>query len=271
MKTAFLHGDFHGEFFIKIPLGFSSKAEHRVCQLHKSLYGLKQVSRQWFSKFSNALQAVGFTLSKAYYSFFFIHFGSSHTYVLVYVDDIAITCNDLLAISSLKLFLDSQFHIKDLDLFQYFLGIKVLRLKKGILLAQWKSVLEIWQDICLLTDKPVSFSMEQNMKLIDNDDSLLVDLTPYCCLIRRLIYLTIIRPEIIYSVHILIQFMKKSQKPHWDATIRILRYLNDSSGQGILLSASNKLHLSAFYDLDWDNCPLTHHSTIGYCTLLGDN
>ena len=52
------------------PPGYLSSTDNRVCRLRKSLYGLKQVSRQWFAKFSNAILQFGFAQSKVDTSLF---------------------------------------------------------------------------------------------------------------------------------------------------------------------------------------------------------
>ena len=64
----------------------------------------------------------------------------------MYVDDIVITGSNVDGISSLKAFLNSQFQTKDLGPLKYFLGIEVMRSKKGIFLTQRKYVLDLLKE-----------------------------------------------------------------------------------------------------------------------------
>jgi len=271
VNNAFLHGDLDEEVYMELPPGFRTKGESKVCRLTKSLYGLKQASRQWFSKFSTFLVDLGFIQSKADYSLFTRTHGTSFIALLVYVDDIAIASNDLVAVKSLIGTLNDRFRLKDLGDLKFFLGLEITRSTKGISVSQRKYCLEILQDTGFLASKPVNFSMEQNLKLSHEVGYLLSDATSYRILIGRLLYLTITRPDLAYSVQTLSQFMDSPRQPHLDAAHRVLRYLKTAPGQGLFFPAVSDFKLKAFCDADWAGCSDTRRSITEFCVFLGSS
>ncbi|RVW57608.1 Retrovirus-related Pol polyprotein from transposon RE1 [Vitis vinifera] len=178
VNNAFLHGDLHEEVYIELLPGLAVQGEQKVCRLLKSLYGLKQASRQW-----------------------------------------------------LKTFLDAKFTIKDLGPLKYFIGLEVARSKTGISLCQRKYILHILEDIGLTGSKHAAFPMESTLKLSANDTNFYEDPSGYRRLIGRLLYLTLTRPDLAYSVQVLSQFLAKPAVSHHQAVIRVLRYLKAKPGQ----------------------------------------
>ncbi|XP_056692467.1 uncharacterized mitochondrial protein AtMg00240-like [Spinacia oleracea] len=82
----------------------------------------------------------------------------------------------------------------------------------------------------------------------------------YRRLVGRLVYLVVTLPDLAYSVYILSQFMQDPRVDHWDATLRVVRYLKGTPGQGILLRADSNLTLQGWCDSDWAVCPITRRS-----------
>ena len=81
---------------------------------------------------------MGFVQSNSDYSLFTHSQGTSFTVLLVYVDDILLTGNNLDCVNSLKKLRDDRFGLKDIGSLRYFLGLEVARTDAGIDLTQRK-------------------------------------------------------------------------------------------------------------------------------------
>ncbi|CAL1371986.1 unnamed protein product [Linum trigynum] len=271
VNNAFLHGDLEEEVYMQIPQGFAQPGETRVCRLNKSLYGLRQASRNWYHKFTDALCSLGFRASPADHSLFIFRRGSTFVVALIYVDDVLLTGNDLAFINKVKSSLDVQFGIKDLGEVRYFLGMEFARTTDGVALCQRKYALDILADAGVSGARPSAFPVEQNHHLTRPTVSgdVLADPSAYRRLVGRLLYLTVTSPDLTYGVNILSQFVSAPRQDHMDAAVRLLRYLKSTPAQGLFYPASNDLTLTAYCDADWGGCESTRRSSTGYFISLG--
>ena len=269
VHNAFLHGDLDEEVYMQFPPGFRTNDKNKVCRLHKSLYGLKQSPRCWFAKLETALVDYGFVRNEKDYSLFTYEKDSNRIHLLVYVDDLIIIGNYKDIIDKFKSYLCTCFHMKDLRILRYFLGIEVARSPSGMYLCQRKYSLDIISETGLLGVKPVAFPLEQNHKLLLDDEVPMTDPRRYRRLVGRLIYLATTKPELSYAIHVLSQFMNSPKVNHWEAALRGVRYVKYSPCQGILLKANTPLIVSAWCDSDWGGCPTTRRSLTGWFIQLG--
>ena len=78
-----------------LPPGFNNGSYGKVVKLRKSLYGLKQSPRAWFERFMKAIKRQGYTQVQTDHTLFFKHKWGKVTILIVYIDDIIITGNDI--------------------------------------------------------------------------------------------------------------------------------------------------------------------------------
>ena len=187
--------------------------------------------------------------SKSDHSVFYRNSSSCIILLVVYVDGIVITGNDSKGISSLKSFLQSQVHTKDLEMLRYFLGIEVMRSKHGIFLSQRKYVFDLLSETGKLGVKPCSSPMVPSIHLTREGETF-EDPERYRRLVEKLNYLTVTRPNIAHSVSVVSQYMSSPTVDHWVVIKHILCYLKGALRRGILYSNHGHNRLECFMDAD---------------------
>ncbi|XP_019255211.1 PREDICTED: uncharacterized protein LOC109233803 [Nicotiana attenuata] len=255
---------------MEVPQGLAVDRSDLVCKLNKSLYGLKQASRQWYEKLTEALCSKGYTHSLLDYSLFYKKNGGSMVFVAVYVDDVLVTGTDLEEIGTLKRYPHETFRIKDLGRLHYFLGLEILYKDNGVLISQRKFTMDLLSEFDCMKYSALTSPLDPSTKLSANEGSLLPDPSYFRKLVGKLNYLTNTRLDISYSVQCLSQFMQNPREPHLRAAYHVLRYLKGDPNFGIFLSNSNDYNIQAFCDSDWAACPDSRKSVSGYVVLLGD-
>ncbi|KAL5776888.1 hypothetical protein ACOSP7_009814 [Xanthoceras sorbifolium] len=166
IHNAFLNGDLQEEVYMEQPPGFvNSSPPHFVCKLHKSLYGLKQSPRAWYTKLSGSLFHWGFRNSQVDTSMFILSAPSYIIIILVYVDDIIITGSSTSLLQQFTQALHSKFALKDLGDLSYFLGIQVSRSTSTLHLSQTKYINDLIKKYEMQDCKPLTTPMASGNNL----------------------------------------------------------------------------------------------------------
>jgi hypothetical protein len=137
VKNAFLHSDLSEEIYMEHPQGFM-KDSYLVCQLKKSLYGLKQALRAWYSNMDSYLLSQNFVHCKSDPSVYMLRMVDSLLLLFLYVNDLLITMCSTSVIVTIKRILHDNFLITDMDLLHFFLGLEISQAASGIKLSQAK-------------------------------------------------------------------------------------------------------------------------------------
>lgn len=270
VKNAFLYGELDREVFMEQPKGFVSKQfPQHVCRLKKALYGLKQAPRAWYGKVAQYFIFCGFKVANSDSSLFVKLESKMHLLVLLYVDDMIITGDNEAEISKLRNNLSTRFEMKNLGEIGCFLGIEVEKSDQGYFVSQKRYAKSLLERFGMGESKEMATPMEPYLKLTKEEGELLKDARRFRQLVGSLIYLTITRPEIAYSVSVISQFMQNPRTHHLEAAKRILRYIKGSIAHGLMYKKGNDFVLRGFTDADWAGDAVNRRSTSGYCFNLG--
>lgn len=271
VNNAFLHRFLDEEVYMVPPAGYDKAQNGQVCRLQKSLYSLKQASRQWNKELTKFLTSIGFSQSKQDYSLFTRQILGEFLVILVYVDDMLLTGTSLSQIKEVKLGLDAAFTIKHLGELNSFLGVKIIRNSSGTFMSQKKYIKDIITDTSLEECSTVATRLSAGLKLSLDTGDLLTEPDVYRRLVGRLLYLGIIRPNLSYVVQHLSQFMHAPRTPHLRATIHLVKYLKGTMDYGLHYTQSSNFDVHAYSDSDWSSCQFSSRSFSAYAVFIGSH
>lgn len=251
VKNAFLNGELEEEVYMETPPGFTCHLG-KVCKLRKSIYGLKQSPRVWFSHFAKVITTKGYTQGQTDDTMFFRYSAQGKMSILiVYVDDIILTGDDYSEMENLKSYLNTKFQLKDLGSMKYFLEMEVAHNRGGIVISQRKYTLDLLKETGMLGCKPAETPMELKHKLGIDDGDKDIDKERYQRLVGRLIYLSHTRPDIAFAVSVSSRYMHAPKQKHMEAVYRILRYLKGTPGRGLIFRKTENRAVDIYTDADW--------------------
>jgi histone deacetylase 1/2 len=127
-----------------------------VCLLDKSLYGLRQAQRAWFTRFAEFVIKLGFRATRSDSSLFILCRGGNIAYLLLYVDDIVLTGLSSVLLRMIVDRLRAEFAVRDMGALSFFLGIDVRRTNNGFYLTQHRCAEDILERAGTMNCKPVA-------------------------------------------------------------------------------------------------------------------
>lgn len=276
VKTAFLHGilpDAEMAYMEQAP-GFEVPGKEKwVMRLMKSIYGMRQASRQWNQTFHKAVTKWGFTRVPCEWCVYVRRSQTGTVIFAVHVDDIFSIADPPEENARFRDELKSEWEISDLGPAKFALGIAIERDGNTTSLSQTAFIDRIVEQFGQADAHSVDTPMVAGLQLRRPDKSVPVSpdvaewiaRTPYRELIGSLNYIAIVtRPDIAFAVGCLASYLDCFRIEHWTAAVRVLRYLKGTRTLSLVLGGSPPSSLVSYSDADYANCKDTSRSINGY-------
>lgn len=263
IKTAFLYGELNEQIFMTPPEGLQC-APNMVCKLNKSLYGLKQAPRCWNTKFNTVLEKFGFVKSLADQCVYVGQVKEIKCYLCLYVDDGLLISKEKLVLKEIIDELKLSFNLK-ISPPSNFIGMQIEINKNYIFIHQTKYIEKLLEKFKMSSANPNSIPADPYVKL-QKSDTVPVKNLPYREVVGSLIHLaTVSRPDIMFAVSMVSQFLHCYNETHWNAVKKILKYLRGTIEFGLCYqSKPQTTDLIGYSDADYANDNATRRSMTGY-------
>ena len=118
--------------------------------------------------------------------------------------------------------------------------------------------------------KEMSTPMGSGSYVVQDESGVSIDITKYRGMIGSLLYLTVSRPDIMFSVCLCVIFQDNPKESHLTAVNRIMKYLKGTTNVGLWYPKGSVFNLIGYSDADYAGCKTDRKSTSGTCHILGN-
>ncbi|GJR29961.1 putative ribonuclease H-like domain-containing protein [Tanacetum coccineum] len=209
------------------------KFPDKVYKMEKELYGLHQAPRAWYETLLTYLLDNGFQRGQIDKTLFIKRVKGDILLVQVYVDDIIFGSTKKALCNKFEKLMHKKFQMSSMGELTFFLGLQVTQKEDGIFISQDKYVDEILKKFGFLIIKTASTPMETSKPLLKDAEAEDVDVHLYRSMIGSLMYLTALRPDIMFVVCACARFQVTPKVSHLYAVKRIFRYLKGQPKLGL--------------------------------------
>jgi hypothetical protein len=266
--SAFLNGDLEEEIFLRLPEGADIKHSN-IVRLNKSIYGLKQSSRNWFIKFKTVILEFGFKQSEADPCMFYKRAGNILLIIVIYVDDgLIVGPRDM--VDEIKVYLFDKFKMRDLGEAKKFLSIEITRSDGFISINQRDYIDKIIQKFGIGGSKIRRTPLNAGTKEMvpKSEEELFGDINLYQQAVGSLLYLANgTRPDIAFAVGLMSRRLISPSKGDWANVRSIISYLDHSRDLSLIYDKKES-SIEAFCDSSYADS-LDFKSTSGFLFKFG--
>ncbi|GJV80742.1 retrovirus-related pol polyprotein from transposon TNT 1-94 [Tanacetum coccineum] len=270
VKSAFLNGFINKEVYMAQPPRFIDfKKPNHVYNLKKALYGLKQVPKAWYDRLKAFLIKHEYNMGMVDNTLFTKKKGSNLIIVQIYVNYIIFgsTCQELC--DDFAKIMHDEFEMSMMGELNFFLGLQIKQREDDIFFNQFKYIKEMLKKFALEDSKPMKTPMSSDTKLTKDEECEFVDSTKYRCMIGSLLYLTTIRPDIMFSVCLCAHFQEDPKSSHLEEVKRIFRYIRGTTHLGLFYPKGTDIETVVYADSDHAGDYVDQKSASGICTFIG--
>ncbi|KAE9161058.1 Retrovirus-related Pol polyprotein from transposon TNT 1-94 [Phytophthora fragariae] len=277
--TAFLNSELKDRVYMEVPFGIENARDYQY-QLNKAIYGLMQAASAWNKTIHRVFLGNGFKSCGADQCVYVKRSKNGFIYVCLYVDDMIIAAKTSEDIREVKDALKNAFKMKELGPAKFILGMEIDHdMTAGTLkIKQTRYIDDVVERFGQENAKPVDNPCAAGLKLsktqspgTDAEQNAMRS-KPYRSLIGCLLYITTCtRPDIAFMATQLSRFLENPGQQHWNAAVRVLRYLKSARQHGIIYQGgTHSVTLKAYSDADWGTNLDDRRSVSGVMVMIGN-